>query len=505
MKRYVQNKSYIINQKTKLLKIKTLLLFVITLSPIILLSQTKITLDEAIEIAHKKSPDYKINLNQNQRNYWRFRRYKASFLPQLSLAATLPEYRNQVQRITNDVGQDIFVNQNQLRVEGGLSISQNVPYTGGVLSINTNLERVELFGLNDNIGYSIIPFTIRYFQNSLLFNPFKWDKRIEPLAYEESKREFIENMEQISVTTSRLYFQLLRAQKQLEIAELNLSNQDTLYQISQGRFKMGKIAENDLLQMELTLLNSQNSVTTSEIEVKRTSQNLARYLELDSESVELSVPEELPLFDVDIDKALSEAEENRKAVIEFRRRRLEAEKEVARQKGNNRLNVGVVANLGISNNGDDFNNLFSNFNKQQNVSVSIGIPIFDWGVSKSRRKMAEADLDLTNNNINQDMQEFEQEIYLHVLNWSNQRDFLLTAEKAKEVALKRYDISKKRYILGKITITDLNIALQEKDNALVRYLNSLQGFWQDYYILRQLTLYDFINDRKIEVEDILYD
>ena len=184
---------------------------------------------------------------------------------------------------------------------------------------------------------------------------------------------------------------------------------------------------------------------------------------------------------------------------------LEAEKDVAFQKGNNRLQLGIRANFGISQNGDDFNNLFTNFNKQQNVSVSIGFPIFDWGVSKSRRKMAEANLDLTNNNINQDKQEFEQEIYLHVLNWSNQRGFLFTAEKAQEVSMKRYEISKKRYLLNKVTITDLNIALEERDKAVFEYLNSLEKFWRDYYILRQLTLYDFINDKKIEVEDILYD
>ncbi len=485
---------------------KKILVLLILIFPLFNFSQSKkITLKEAIEIAQKKSPDYKINLNRNQSNYWRFRNYKASFLPELRLNATLPEYRNSVTRITNDAGQAIFVNQNQLLIEGGLSISQSVPYTGGTLSINTNLERVELFGLDDNVGYSVIPFSVNYFQNSILYNPFKWDKKIEPLIYEESKRDFVENMEQISVNTSRRYFGLLKAQMQLEIAKLNLSNQDTLYDIAKGRFKMGKIAENELLQMELALLNSKNRVTTNTVDLKRTSQNLARYLELDTENLELGIPEELPLFDVDIDKALEEAQANRKAVIEFRRKRLQAEKEVAFQKGNNRLKLGVRANFGVSQNGDDFNNLFNNFNKQQNVSVSVGIPIFDWGVSKSKRKMAEANLDLTNNNINQDKQEFEQEIFLHVLNWSNQRDFLLTSEKAKEVATKRYDISQKRYMLGKITITDLNIALQERDKAVLEYLNSLEKFWRDYYVLRQLTLYDFINDKKIEVEDILYD
>jgi outer membrane protein TolC len=485
---------------------KKILLAFIVIFPLFTNAQLKkLTLNEAIEIARKKSPDYKINLNRNQSNYWRYKRYKASFLPELRLDATLPQYTNAVNRITNDEGQDIFVTQNQLLIEGGLSISQSVPFTGGTVSVNTNLERVELFGLDDNIQYSVIPFSVNYFQNSVLFNEFKWDKKIEPLIYEESKRDFIENMEQISVSTSNRYFDLLKAQMQLAISETNLKNQDTLYQIAKGRYKIGKIAENELLQMELRFLNSKNRVTTHTVALKRASQNLARYLELDTENLKLDVPEQLPLFEVDADKALSEAESNRKAVIEFRRKRLEAEEEVAFQKGNNRLQLAVRANFGISNNGNNFNDLFNNYNQQQNVSVFIGVPIFDWGVSKSRRKMAEANLDLTNNNINQDKQEFEQEIYLHVLNWSNQRDFLYTTEKAKEVSMKRYEISKKRYVLNKVTITDLNIALEERDKAVIEYLNSLERFWRNYYILRQLTLYDFINDKKIEVEDILYD
>lgn len=484
---------------------KIILLFFISL-PVLIFSQSKkLTLYEAIEIAKKQSPDYKTNVNRNQSNYWEFRRYKADFLPQLRLNATLPQYSNQIIRQTNDEGQDNFVTQNQLVTYGGLSLSQSIAQTGGVLSVSSNLDRVKIFGDDDFTQYSVVPFSLNYYQSSLFYNAFKWDKKIEPLKYEESKREFIENMEGISVNTSGYYFQLLKAQMQLKIAEINLKNQDTLFQIAKGRYKVGKIAENELLQMELSMLNSKNSVTTKSIELKRTSQNLSRYLELGTEDIELDIPEELPLFDVDINTALTEADSNRAAVIEFRRQRLQAEKEVAYQKGNGRLELGVNANLGISQNGEEFNALFNNYNQQQGVSVTLGIPIFDWGRSKSRRKMAEADLDLTNNNIKQNKQAFEQEIYLHVLNWSNQRDFLYTSQKAKEVATKRYDISKKRYVLGKISISDLNIALRERDEALINYLNSLSTFWSNYFTLRQLTLYDFINNKKIEVEDIVYD
>ena len=62
-----------------------------------------------------------------------------------------------------------------------------------------------------------------------------------------------------------------------------------------------------------------------------------------------------------------------------------------------------------------------------------------------------------------------------------------------------------RFILGKITITDLNLAQQEQDRSLVQYLNSLENFWIDYYTLRRLTLYDFKKNKKIKSEDILYD
>ena len=183
---------------------------------------------------------------------------------------------------------------------------------------------------------------------------------------------------------------------------------------------------------------------------------------------------------------------------------MQAEQNVAEVKGNNRLQLRLNANFGISQQGNVFNDLFQDYNQQQNVTLSLGIPILDWGVSKSRRKLVEANKDLVNTNVEQDEQEFEQEIYLHVLNWQNQRNFLETAKKAQEIATRRYDITKKRFVLGKITITDLNLALQEKDSSVLQYLNSLEKFWTDYYTLRRLTLYDFIENKKIEVEDIIY-
>jgi outer membrane protein TolC len=485
---------------------KRILFLLVLILPFLITAQSqKLKLTEAIKIAQKKSPQYVRAVNTYQGSYWRYRNFKADFLPQISLNATLPQYSNSIRRLTNDLGQDIFVNQNQSVIEAGLLINQKVPFTGGEFFVSSQLERVDRFGDDEATNFSLVPFSINYFQNSLFYNPYKWDKKIEPLRYEESKRDIIESMENISLTTCMRYFGLLRAQVTLQIAKNNLSNQDTLLQITKGRFKIGKIAENELLQIELSQLISKNQVTTNTILLKQTSQDLARFLELDTETIELEIPEKLQDFGVDVTKALSEAEDNRKSVIEFRRRRLEAEQNLAEVKGSNRLTINLRANFGLNRRADEYNSLFQDYDQQQNISLNLGIPIIDWGVSKSRRKMAEADLSLVNNDIKQEKQEFEQEIYLHTLNWSSQRDFLATSEKAKEIAFKRYEITKKRYVLGKITITDLNIAQQEKDKAVVDYLNSLEKFWIDYYTLRRLTLYDFAVNEKITIEDIIFD
>ncbi len=466
-------------------------------------AQKEITLESAISMAKKNSPDYEILKNRTESSYWQYNNYKSGFLPEIRLDATIPSYSNAITRITNDEGNDIFVSQNQALFDATLGINQNVPFLGGTFTLGTSFETIERFGDNSGTNYSVVPFTVSYFQNSIFYNPFKWDKKIEPLKYEESQKAFIEQMEDISITTSRRYFNLLKTQMQLKIARNCLSNQDTLYQIAKGRFKMGKIAENDLLQMELAQLNSQNSVTTLEINLKQASQDLARYLGLDTEDISLTIPEKLAVFDVNVDKAMQEVRENRKSVIEFRRKRLEAEKELARVKGTNRISLDVRANLGVSNQSEVFDDLYDNLNRQNGVTVRLGIPLFDWGVTKSKRKMAESNLNLVNTNVKQDEIAFEQEILLHTMNWANQRTFLATSEKAMEVANKRYDITKKRYILGKITITDLNLAQQEKDNALVTYLNSLEKFWTDYYTLRRLTLYDFQKDEKISLMEVL--
>lgn len=98
---------------------------------------------------------------------------------------------------------------------------------------------------------------------------------------------------------------------------------------------------------------------------------------------------------------------------------------------------------------------------------------------------------LTDYIIAQDEVNFEQDIITLVRQFELLRLQIEITKKSDEVAAERYNVAQNRYLIGKIDITNLNIALNEKDDAKRSYIAALKSFWNSYYQLRRLTLYDF--------------
>jgi outer membrane protein TolC len=333
-----------------------------------------------------------------------------------------------------------------------------------------------------------------------LYNDLKWNKKIQPIAYEESQRAYIEDLENIANETTSLYFQALSSSINQRIAEQNLKNNDTIYKISVGRYNLGKIAENDLLQIELNLLNAENALTNARLNYEVAAQNLKRFLNIPTDQeLDLAIPWEVPEVEVDLPTALSEAKANRAVVLEFRRRRLEADQQVAQARGNTNYNFNLSANFGLSRQAGDFQTVYQDpFLQQQNIVVGVNIPLIDWGQARSQVRRAKANRELAEVNIQQDEVNFEQEIFLQVMQFNAQYQRLQIAAKADTVAQKRYEVTRQRYLTGKISITDINIAQSEKDGAKQSYIFELQRFWNNYYNLRRLCLYDFKRKQKID-------
>jgi len=114
--------------------------------------------------------------------------------------------------------------------------------------------------------------------------------------------------------------------------------------------------------------------------------------------------------------------------------------------------------------------------------------------------MAESNEELIKTAVEQDRIDFEQEIFLKVMQFNMQRNQLMLAAKSDTVAQKRYDVTKQRYLIGTIDIIELNLAQTDKDNNRKAHVSTLHTYWLNFYELRKLTLYDFRNNKKIMLD-----
>lgn len=459
-------------------------------------AQKTYSLFELVETARASSIEAQNTRNKYKNQYWNYRVYKSDQKPQIGVNATLPNFNREIRLVQQEDGSNDFQYVIQSTNLASLTVQQNTPL-GGQLFVRSDLQRFDNFETNETF-YNANPAAIGYRQSILGFNQFRWSAKIEPLKYQEAERSYHEQMEQISLQTSDLFFDLLIAQISYSIAEINKANNDTLYKISQGRYELGKIAENELLQMRLSVMNAENDMRRAELSLITSRLNLKRFVGLEETDFRLTEPDFIPSFLVDEKLALQMAMQNRSDVIGFDRQKLEAERELAQAKGETGFKADIFASYGFTQSGSDVASTYQDPKNQQGVNFGVNVPLVDWGRSKARVQSAKSNKEVIENTVDQQQQNFEQEVFIQVRSYEMLREQLQLSKMADTVAQKRYDIARKRYLLGKIGITDLNIALQEKDQAKRSYLVSLKSFWNAYFRLRLLTLYDF--EKGVEVE-----
>lgn len=468
-----------------------LILFVGLFKPVA--GQNKFSLEEVIQRAQSQSPSFKIAETRKENRYWQYRYYKTNYIPQLRLLTNTfgSLYTNQFTPVRQPDGSVEYRQLNQLNPGLNFSLQQPIALTGGQIWVNSTYNYFD--DLNtDASQWNGTPINIFLNQPLFAYNPLKWDRKIEPIRYEESKRDYAESMEQISRDAANLFFNVLQEQINLQIAEYNLANNDTIYKIEQGRYNIGTTSEDKLLQIELQLLRSKQDVAQAKLDFQTAALLLRTFIGLrDGESFELGMPDSEPSFSVAEEEALAHAKETRSAYIGFQRRKFEAEEAVAQAKGE-RYQVSLTASYGLNNIASSLDGLYLDPARQQAANLAVNIPVIDWGRRKALMRTAYANKKLTDYLIEQDQVTFDQEVLTKVRQFDMLRLQIQITKKSDEVALARYNVAQNRYLIGKTDILNLSTALREKDEAKRSYIQALKSFWTSYYDLRRLTLYDFI-------------
>lgn len=451
-----------------------------------------LSLSVAIQIAQEHSYDAMVAKLSFMSQYWSYRSFKAEMMPAVNLSGNLLQFDRSIAETRNfDDGRIAYVENNSMSNSLALSVDQNIVALGGKLSVQSYLYRLDQFSYDSKI-YNSQPIRLRYTQPLWAYNSLKWQKKTEPLRYENAKRAYLESMEGIAIQIVNLFFNVLSAQSTYQQSVSILKDRQYLYEIAKKRFDLGTITKSELLQLELSLLNAQMDVKNNELILKNQKFLLCSYLRLyNYDDMELIPPYTIPDVMINIEEMVDKAMTNSSHNLQQQISRLESEKLVSQAKANKGMQVQMNAELGFNRTTNHFNEAYRNLKDNEIVGLTVSLPIFDWGVSKGRVKMAEADLEVTKTQLEQAHETYLQELRTTILQFNMQSDQCKNALRAQDIADERYGITKQRYEAGGVTVTDLNTAQQESENARAQYIRQLQTFWTGYYNLRKATLYDW--------------
>lgn len=452
-----------------------------------------LTLDRTIEIAADSSLEAFRSKNLYLTGYWQYRTYKADRLPSLTLNLTPAEYyRDITRRYDSESDIDIYRKQQSYYAGGKLEVKQNFDLLGGTFILDSDLGYIRNFGDNAYSQFTSVPIRIGYSQSLLGYNPFKWERKIEPLKFEKAKKNLLYNMERLSEQATTYFFALAMAQAEYDLAKENVASTDTLYRTGQERLKIASISRADLLTLKLDAVNARNTLQNAEISLKRAMFSLASYLNFDKNTeIHLRLPGRPRNMEISVDEALVLARENNPTFLDLRQQILEAEQQVDKTKKEALFNASVSASIGFNQVSDKFKDVYRNPLQQDVVSVSVSIPLVDWGVRRGKHNIAKNNLNVTQISAKQEELTVEEDVIMTVGDFNIQQDLIVSAEEALDLAIMAYTETKQRFMIGKADINSLTLSLNRQQEAQRNYISALQNYWLSYYKIRKLTLHDF--------------
>lgn len=453
----------------------------------------RLDLNRTIELANDSSLEAFRTQNMYLSGYWEFRSYKANRLPSLTLSMTPAQYNRDItKRYNSETDQDLYRTQQSFNAYGNLAVRQNFDLTGGSFYLESELGYMRSFGDNATTQFTSVPVRLGYSQSLVGYNPFRWERKIEPLKYEKVKKELIYNIERVSEQATSYFFNLAMAQAEYKLAKENVSSTDTLYRIGEQRYKIAAISQADLLTLKLDQVNARNTLQNRASTLKRAMFSLASFLNLDKNTViELELPARPREIVIPLAEAMECGRNNNPQLLGLKQNVLAAEQNVDKTRKESRFNASINASIGFNQVADNLGDAYHRPMQQDLVSVSVSIPLVDWGVRKGRYNMARNNLNVVKISARQDEISIEEEVIMTVNDFSIQQDMIASAEEALDLSILAYNETRQRFIIGKADINSLTLSLNRQQQAQQNYISALQNYWQNYYKIRRLTLFDF--------------
>src|SRR5438094_228097 len=413
------------------------------------LPATALTLADAVVLAQKQGLSAEASRQTLVAARARDKAFNARLLPQVSIGGLAANYNHAIIPVLQPNGETQFVSQSQNESSMGLTVSQSLPWLGSTLSVGSYLDRVDVTGTGRT--YNSKPFLISLRQDLLKPRATLWDARAQDLRANLAERQYVESREDLALNTASAFFDYYAATVAVRNATTNVAVNDTLYTLNKGRFEVGKIGENDLLQSELQLLRARATLDGAKLERDRSESALRRLINVHGQDTLMVVPPQtVTTVDVNPDVAVRQALENasiteQAALDSVNARRAETEARLS-----NGFGASIQASYGMNQTSNLFGLAYTSPLPQQQFQMQMTMPLFQWGGGRADVQAAHASEAQVASLSRARREQLVEDARYAALQLTQSQRMLVIAAKADTVAQKRFEVAKNRYVIGKI-------------------------------------------------------
>jgi outer membrane protein TolC len=467
-------------------------------------AQEVITIERALEIAEENNPQMIASKLRLEGTRFSLEAQRATLRPQFSLNLDPFSY-SQRRSFDNRLSQ--WYTNTMYGSAGTFRGSLPILWTDG------NISLVNRFGWQDNQSVGVdLDNSNKAFTNSLnlqLDQPIFTYNR-QKMRFKELEFDF-ENAE-ISYALQRLrteanitsqFYRVYMAQENLKISRDEYENAQLNYDIIKSKVDADLSAKEELYQAEVNLVKSESSVQQGVVTLDNAKDALKQTLGM-SLSQDISVTaaiEVSPLF-INPERAIQNGLASR---MELRQREILIEEEDLKMitiKALNEFKGDLSLSVGIVGNHEQLSNMYDNPTQSPRVSLTLAIPIFDWGEKKARVKAQQTAQTIAKLEHENQKVTIEIDIRQTLRSLENLTKQMELDDKNVRNAQLTYDLNQIRYREGELTGMQISQFQTQLSTARITRTQTLINYKISLLNLKIASLYDFEkNEAIVPVKD----
>ena len=369
---------------------QTLVLGLLTLSGLYSAhAQEVLTLEKALNTAFEHSPSLiqsKLSLEQRQLN---LKAQDASLKSQFSLDVTPFRYTRNNQY--DNFNSKWYANETKMS-SASFGITQPIKWTDGTISLYNDFSWQDASnrtsgGNNTSFNHNL---SLRISQPLFTYNRTKMQLKELEYALENAKISYALQQLSIEKNVTSQFYDVYQKQKDLNISRDEYNNQKQNYDIIKNKVEAGLLAKEELYQAEVNLANSESTVYSKEISFENAKDNFKLLLGMSlDEDIAILFDNNIPTVDVNINDAVKYALDQR---MEIRQKQITLEQDVfsiIRTKAESEFKGDLSVRVGMDALAGKVKNMYDKPTDNEEVGVTLTIPIFDWGAKKAKVKSSQ--------------------------------------------------------------------------------------------------------------------